>query len=165
LPQFSVLLGGVPLKDRIWSVSKALTFDICKAAAWLDTEGNVRRIGEAIRATVVQKERAPLEQYSQFVSVEFRVKCVVERHGKKCWHVRHVATPKYLDAVEPFLETENKRFQLQKARQFYAERLFRRMFGIVKKGGRRRTTLTHETALLLWATRRKREAGKKQLVA
>jgi hypothetical protein len=50
-------------------------------------------------------------------------------------------------------------------RQFYAERLFRRMFGIVKRGGRRRTTLTHETALLLWETRRKREAEKKQLVA
>jgi hypothetical protein len=79
--------------------------------------------------------------------------------------VRHVATPKYLDAVEPFLETENKRRQLQKARQFYAERLFRRMFGIVKRGGRTRTTLTHETALLVWAKRRKREAEKKQLVA
>jgi hypothetical protein len=115
------LLGGVLFKDRIGRVSKALTFDICKTAAWLDTEGNVRRAGEAVRATVVQKERAPLEQYSQFVSVEFGVKCVVERHGKKCWHVRHVATPKYLDAIEPFLETENKRRQPQKATQFYAE--------------------------------------------
>jgi len=142
-----------------------LTFDIRKTAAWLDTEGNVRRAGEAIRATVVQKEIAPLEHYSQFVSVEFGVKCVVERHGKKCWHVRHVATPKYLDAVEPFLETENKRHQLQRARQFYAERLFRRMFGIVRRGGRRRTTLTRETALLLWEKRRKREAERKQVIA
>jgi hypothetical protein len=141
-----------------------LTFDIRKTAIWLDTEGNVRQVGASIRATVVQKERAPLERYSQFVSVEFGVKCVVERHGKECWHVRHVATQKYLDAVEPFLETENKRRQLRKARQFYAERFFRKMFGTERRGGSTRTTLTHETALLLWVRRRKKEA-EKQLVA
>jgi hypothetical protein len=128
---------------------------MCKVAAWLDTEGHLGQVGGSFRATVVQKEREPLEHYSQFVSVRFGVRCVVERHGK-LWHARHVASPRYLDSVEPLLETENKRKQIRKARQFYAERIFRRMFGIMKKAGRTRTSLTRETALLLWVARRKK---------
>ena len=141
-----------------------VTFDMCKVAAWLDTEGHLGQAGNAFRATIVQKEREPLEHYSQFVSSHFGLRCVVEKHNAY-WQARHVASPKYLDSVEPFLETENKRRQIRKARQFYAERIFRRMFGIVKRGGRTRTTLTRETALLLWVERRKKKAVISELLA
>jgi hypothetical protein len=87
--------------------------------------------------------------------VSFAVRCVVERNGKH-WQARHVASPRYLDSVEPFLETKNKRRQVMRARQFYAERIFRKMFGIVKKGGKTRTSLTRETALLMWVARREK---------
>ena len=120
------------------------------------------RVGNAVRATIVQKEREPLEAYGQFVSERFGVKCVVERHGKYAWQVRHVATPMYLDSVEPFIETENKKEQVRRARQFYAERIFRRMFGIERRGGKTRTSLTRETALRLWGVRRKRAAERKE---
>jgi hypothetical protein len=91
------------------------------------------------------------------------LKCVIEKHNT-CWEARHVASLKYLDAVEPFIETENKRRQIRKARQFYALRMFRRMFGIVKKGGKTRTSLTRETALLMWVERRKKKVAAIQQV-
>ena len=141
-----------------------MVFDMCKAAAWLDTEGHLGQAGNSFRATIVQKEREPLENYSRFVSVWFGLRCVVERHNQ-CWEARHVASPKYLDSVEPFIETENKRRQIRKARRFYAERAFRRMFGIVKRGGKTRTSLTRETALLLWVERRKKKAATNQRIA
>ena len=136
-----------------------------KVAIWLDTEGHLGQPGNSIRATIVQKEREPLERYCLFVSARFGLRCVVERHGENAWQARHVASPIYLDSVESFLETENKRNQVRIARQFYAERAFRKMFGIEKRGGKTRTSLTRETALKMWELRRKKAAERKVLLA
>jgi hypothetical protein len=135
-----------------------LTFDLCKTGCWVDTEGNLRINGKAARGTVVQKEREPLENYSEFVSATFRVKCTVERHAG-CWQARHRVSLEFLDAIEPYIETMNKRRQIARIRLFYAERMFRKMFGERRRGGRKRTSLTHETASILMAIRRMANDG------
>lgn len=137
-----------------------MTFDICKTGSWLDTEGNMRIVGAAVRVTIVQKEKEPLEEYCKFVSLRFCVTCTVERHGRY-WHARHVGTPNYIDSIEPFIETRNKREQISRARRFYAERMFRRLFGIERRGGLKSTSCTHETSMKALEIRREKWATRK----
>lgn len=86
--------------------------------------------------------------------------CTVERHGR-LWHARHIGTPNYLDSVEPYIETRNKRQQISRARRFYAERMFRRLFGVQLRGGLKRTSFTHETSMRALEIRRRKWAARK----
>ena len=130
-----------------------MDFDVGKAADWVDTEGHVGIVGKAVRVTVVQKEIAPLEKYGRYVSVTFNVTCTVEKHGP-CWEVRHLGTLDFLEAIEPFVLTANKKDQIAKARAFYAERAFRRLFGEELRGGRNEIAPACEAAALMAAIRR-----------
>ena len=113
-----------------------LAFDECKVGVWVDTEGNIQT-AESIRVRVVQKEIEPLEQYCAFVSARFRVNCIVrqrrgDRDGKvfKEYQADHVASGEFLDAIEPYVETANKRQQIAKARMLLAYRGFKRLFPV-----------------------------------
>ncbi len=83
---------------------------------------------------------------------------------EKCWHVRHLGTLDFLERIEPFIETRNKREQIGRARRFYAERMFRKLFGVELRGGVKSTSFTHETslgALKIRAEKRKEENSMK----
>lgn len=111
----------------------ATSFDECKVAAWIDTEGHIGVVGtkqfprSSAIARVAQKERKPLSEYCRCVSAWFRIRCTVAKVSS-CYVAQHVATLEFLDAIEPFIETENKKRQISNARKLYAERGFRLTF-------------------------------------
>lgn len=76
---------------------------------------------------VAQKEREPLSEYCQYVSARFGIRCTVAKVAS-CYQAEYVATLEFLDAIEPLMETDNKKRQITEARKLYAERGFRLTF-------------------------------------
>ncbi len=123
---------GSLLLNSVEEETNELVFDESEAGARVDAEGSMIMYKDFFRMRVVRKEIEPSEGYREFLSKRLRLETIMRRRilqEKGDWvsleyEADHEGTIRFLDLIEPHIETRDGREQIARARLGYAAKAF-----------------------------------------